>query len=153
MFYILCESLAALNANTHGCVYAHYFSQCAVILGIDRWYLNNTHWTSRALWSPGCRDCWRLRTGPSWNIHFQLVSAPPRTWTSVSEASCLFFLMVIWKEKLVNMCDDMNCSYKRDLPHDCAVWPSLLTCISPLNLWTLQLFYWTVTAASEPACS
>lgn len=52
--------------------------------------LIETYWTSPARRWPGYRWPLPLRTDPSWNIHFLLVSALTRTWVCISEASLLF---------------------------------------------------------------
>lgn len=52
--------------------------------------LTETYWTSPAPRWPGYRWPLPLRTDPSWNIHFLLVSALTRTWFCISEASLLF---------------------------------------------------------------
>lgn len=49
-----------------------------------------TYSSCPVLWWPGCKELSPLRTGLSWNTHFQLASAPTRTWASVSEASLQF---------------------------------------------------------------
>lgn len=56
----------------------------------------NTYCSSPALWLPGCRDLWPRHIGLSWNIHCQLVSAQPRTWTSVLVACLLAGSYLKW---------------------------------------------------------